>query len=168
MTHHEILMIETAEYRRDHYGVTHSSLYVYGTSTSHSPTRIDMWDNTGRPNPFKGMKLGDVAFKGNPHREQVITEWFANKASRPLTAKYFDPQNEPTDAPVSILISPESSAICADTSMNTGQPGSGQVYDKGVTLRREDTATLRFLDGTTRDVALHFTNNGHGYATFTD
>jgi hypothetical protein len=134
---------------------------------SSAPTRIDVWDNTGRPNPFKGLKLGDVAFKGNPHREQVITEWFANKPSRPLTAEYFDPQNEPTDAPVSILISPESTVITSNGT-NTGTIASGQVYDKGVTLRREDTATLRFLDGSTRDVALHFTNNGHGYAVFTD
>ncbi len=166
--HHVIILDAESEYRREQYGVTHKSRCVFATTKSHSPTRLDVWDNTGRPNPFKGLRLGDVAFKGNPYREQVVTEWFANKASKPLTAKYFDPSNEPTDEPTSLQLTPESTAICADTRMNTGQPGSGQVYATGVKLGNLDTATLVYPDGTTREVTLHFPphHNGHGYATF--
>ena len=154
MTHHDIPMLPATE-SRAHYGIIHSSAFVYDTTKSHSPTRVDIWDNTGRPNPFRNAKLGDVI------RNQTVTEWFLGTGK--TEPRYFDPQNEPTDAELSILLSTESSVICADTRMNTGQPGSGQVYGPG-RLGEGDTATLHFADGHKQNVTLHFTNNGHGYA----
>lgn len=157
MTHHDIPMVPAKASRRD-YGVIHSSAFVYhGLRKWGGPTRIDVWDNTDRPNPYKGAKLGEVI------GQQTITEWFVSTGK--TEPRFFDPHNEPTDAEISILISPESSSMCADTYYNTGSPGSGQIYapDDAV-LRKGDTATLRFADGHEQNVTLHFTNNGHGYA----
>jgi hypothetical protein len=167
---HHIIVLDAANDSSKTYGVTHKSRNVFDTTKSHSPTRLDVWDNTGRPNPYKGLKLGDVAFEGNPHRQQVITDWFLRTYPNAVTAEWFDPQNNPTDEPVSLLLSLESTAICADTRFNTGAALSGQVYAKGTRLGDRDTATLVYPDGTTREIMLHFPphNNGHGYAQFTD
>jgi hypothetical protein len=169
---HHTIILDVADESSAQYGVAFRSRFVYDTTKSSSPTRLDVWANAGRPNPYHGMKLGDVAFEGNPHRQQVITQWFLDTNRKfhadPLTAKWFDPQNNPTDDPFTILLSLESSVICSTPGMNTGFPGSGQVYAKGTRLGDGDTATLIYPDGSTREVTLHFPphNNGHGFAKF--
>jgi hypothetical protein len=140
--HHVIVMREAPTDKREHYGVLYESCLVYDTTKSHSPTRLVVWDNTNRP--FR-----------------------ADRATWNTSGAFLDPHNNGTDDPVSFLLSPESTCICADTRMNTGQPGSGQVYARGERLGEADTATLIYPDMTALTVALHFTNNGHGIATAT-
>jgi hypothetical protein len=137
---HTIVLQETTRDRRDFYGITHESAHVYAQARSSGPTRVAVWDNTGRPN------------KGGSH----ITG----------NGKYVDPQNVATDEPVSYLLTPESTVISADTRYSTGGALSRQAYGPG-TLRDGDTATLAYPDGSTQDVTLHFPkhSNGHGYAT---
>jgi hypothetical protein len=158
MTYHTIVL-DNADEREASYGITHKSVYVYPTSKGHAPTRIVVWDNTNRP--FDGSRV-DV-------RGRVVDgEWVADKG------KYLDPHNRATDNPVTVLLTPESSAICLDTRYNTGQPGSGQVYAATDTRISEgDTLTLVYPeqeDGAlvTRDVTVSFKRhgNGHGEATF--
>ena len=146
-----------------HYGITHRSAFVYDTRVyGGAPTRVNVWSNTGRPNPDKGKSLGDTLRNGN-----VLTEY-----SLPGTAtrEYLDPHNAPTDDPVSILLTPESTVMCADTRMNTGQPGSGQVFARNIRLGDGDTADLIYPEGTVQRVTLHFPrhHNNHGYATIGD
>jgi hypothetical protein len=153
MTQHTITL--QAESAND-YGVTYRSTYVYQTTKSHGPTRLVVWSNTDRPNPDLGKQLGDTLRNGNK-----VTAY----SERYTRGQYVDPHNEPTDSPVSYLLTPESTAICADTRFNTGQPGSGQVYGDG-TLADGDTAELTYPDGTTELVTLHLPahHNGHGSA----
>lgn len=153
---HHIIPMLPAKDSRAGYGVIHSSAFVYDTTKSSSPTRVDIWDNTGRPNPFKGAKLGDVV------RDQTITEWFLSTGK--TEPRFYDPHNEPTDAEISILLSPESTVI-TNNGTNTGTVASGQVFEPGnPKLGEGDTAELHFIDGHKQNVTLHFTNNGHGYA----
>jgi hypothetical protein len=160
MTSHIIVLDASKPYDYEHYKITHRSRNVFSTTALRlAPTRLVVWQNH-RPNPFYGAELGDVI------GDQTVNEYFlATGRTKP---RLLDPQNKPTDEPVTLLLSPESSALCANTDLNTGQPGSGQVFARGVTLDREDTATLVYPDGTTREVTLHFPpyHNGHGYATF--
>ena len=160
---HVMVMRDAGEYRRDSYGVLYQSCLVYDTTKSHAPTRLDVWSNTDRPNPYYGAKLGDRPCEGRGALDITITEYSLPKTH----AKYLDPHNDPTDDEISFLLSPESSVICSDTSRNTGQPGSGQVYAKGERLGEGDTATLVYPDWTVQRVLIHFTNNGHGIATAT-
>lgn len=158
MTHH-LIILNAPSMDQAHYGILFSSRHVYhARRASDGPLRLKVWLNSGRPNPDLGKSEGDEMRNGNR----------VTKYSPPgtVTAAYLDPHNRPTDDPVSVLIGPESVAICSDTRMNTGQPGSGQVYAPG-TLRDGDTATLSFPDGTTGEIALHFPphSNGYGHAT---
>ncbi len=155
--HHNVLIDAASAYWTEHYGVLYKSRHVYSTTRSHSPTRIVVWDNTCRPNPDKGKGLGDRLHGGN-----VLTR---HSAPGTATAAYTDPHGKPTDDPVTILLSTESTVICADTRFNTGQAGSGQVYATDG-LGDGDTATLVYPDGSTIEVVLRFPphNNGHGYA----
>jgi hypothetical protein len=52
-----IAMVPASKYRQEHYGVTHESALVYRTNTSHSPTRVQVWDNTRRVNPDPGGRI---------------------------------------------------------------------------------------------------------------
>lgn len=154
MTHHLIVLDNASDYRNEHYGVMYESRNVFATSSSgrYTPNRIALWNNLRRPNPRNGerVRYGDygVIDGGN--------------------GKFLDPQNKATDDTVSILITPESSVLCANTSMNTGQPGSGQVFAKDVLLSDGDTATLSYPRGLTREVTINLPrgHNGHGTATF--
>jgi hypothetical protein len=162
MTHHLIVM-DTADANRQTYGITHQSRNVYRTAKSSGPTRLVIWSNVNRPNVDKGKHLGDTLEVGD-RRGNRVTEY-----NYSLTrGAYLDPHNQPTDSAHSLLLTPECSVICANTDMNTGQPGSGQVYAPEI-LADQDTATCIYPNGTTVEVLLHFPphHNGHGYATIT-
>jgi hypothetical protein len=162
MQAHHTIVLDTGNARDASYGIKYRGRNVYSTRKSHSPTRLVVWDNTGRPNPDLGKGLGDKLRNGN-----VLTTYTVGQGHG--TRRYIDPQGNPSDEPITILLTPESSVICADTRMNTGQPGSGQVYAPGV-LADGDSATLVYPSGTRREVILHFPahTNGHGYAKFAD
>lgn len=163
MTHHTVIL-DAASESRARYGILYVGRHVYDTTESSAPTRLNVWSNENRPNPYHGAKLGDRVGRGE--MERTVTRWFLNSGQcDPL---YLDPHNEPTDDPISLLLTTESSAICSNTSMNTGQPGSGQVYARGAKLADGDTATVIYPGGQAQDIVLHFppNNNGHGYATF--
>lgn len=164
MTHFVIALDNVSKDRHDSYGVICQSRNVYRTGKSHGPTRVVVWDNLTYPNPDYGKKLGDTLQAGQ-RRGNKVTEY----SLRYTEGRWLDPGNEPTDNVVSILLTPESSAICSDTSMNTGQPGSGQVYDNSQGIMRDgDTATLVYPNGAQVNVTLRFPphRNGHGYAEF--
>ena len=157
MTHHYITLDATAEYRARQYHVIYTSRNVYRTNRSHSPTRVEVWDNTFRLNPRNGETVRYGAYG-------------------PLDGgkgRYLDPRNIATDDTLTILITTESTVICADPGRNTGHWASGQVYavnESGqyATLKDGDTATLSSPDGSLRTVDIHLPagRNGHGYATF--
>lgn len=152
--HHTLVLDESTAYDKEHYGIIYRGRHVYRTTKSSAPTRLVVWDNTHRPNDGSRIPIVVRRIAGEVHE-----------------GKYLDPHNEPTDERYSLLLSPESSAICADTRFNTGQPGSGQVYGNG-TLGDNDTATIVYPNGGMGEieVTLHFPkwNNGHGHATVTD
>lgn len=155
---HHLIILDTADSREASYGITHHSRHVYRTTKSHGPTRLKVWDNTSRLNPDRGKHLGEPIGGGN-----TLTKY-----SQPgtATATYIDPKGNPTDDAVTILLSPESSAITSNGT-NTGTVASRQVYHTDV-LGDGDTATLSYPDGTYREATIHFPpyHNGHGYATF--
>ena len=143
---HTIPMIK-ADDRQASYGITHTSEFVYRTSKSSYPTRIEVWSNIDRLNPRNGepVRYGDMG---------------------PIDGgegKYLDPSNKATDSPVTILLSPECIAIDA-YGTSTGTAGSGQIYAPGVTLRQAETVSLAYPDGYEHGpYAVRFTGNGHGY-----
>jgi hypothetical protein len=124
------------------YGITHKSASVYRNVGS-GPLRVKVWDNTNRPNPHPGE-----------------TRW-TNFGSIGGDGQYLDPNNKGTDETVSILISPESTAICADTRMNTGQPMSGQVYSDD-RLTDGATVTLVLPNDTNITGTVKIDRYGHG------
>lgn len=143
-----IVMVNASEYSRKTYGVTHRSRYVYNVAGSHAPTRIDVWSNVNRPNLRDGQAVRYGQYG-------------------PLDGgcgRYLDPSNHATDAPVSVLLTPESSCISARGD-GTGSEASGQVYSPDDTpLRTGDTLTLRFPLGPDQTYKVRLTNNGHGIA----
>lgn len=156
--HHFIVMNLAPDYRSRAYGVLYTSRNVYQTNTSHSPTRLEVWNNIGRLNPRNGepVRYGNYGpiDGGN--------------------GKYLNPRNIATDDDFTILITTESTVMCSSPDLNTGHPDSGQVYAKDesgrpVVIRDGDTATLSIPDGTTERIAIHLPphSNGHGHATFT-
>jgi hypothetical protein len=160
--HHTMVLDTSTRYDQEHYGVMYRGRHVYQTTKSTAPTRLVVWDNTKRPNPDNGKQLGDTLEAGD-RRGNTATRWAIDSGH--TRGRYLDPMNRPTDSRYSLLLTPESSAMCADTRMNTGQPGSGQVYSQG-RLGDMDTATLVYPDGTTAEIVLHFPkwHNGHGFA----
>lgn len=146
MTHFTIPM-SSVDANRMGYGIRAKSRFVYDTTKSHYPTRVELWDNTGRPND--GTRKGYITGTG----------------------RWVDPQNHATDDMLTILISTESIGISSTPSLTTGHEGSGQVYAKQLAKMRDgDTATLVYDANGFGDVqvTLHFPphHNGHGYATF--
>jgi len=124
------------------YGITYRSAYVYRGIGS-GPIRIKVWSNVNRPNPHPGTKrwteFGSIGGDG----------------------QYLDPNNKGTDEPRSILTGPECVAICADTRMNTGQPGSGQVY-AAERLRGGEAVALILPDGTRIEGTVKIDRDGYG------
>lgn len=147
-----VAMSPASAYRTEHYGVLHSSAFVYRTSKTHSPTRVDVWDNTRRLNPDDGGpiqhgKYGPIG-GGN--------------------GKYLDPHNKATDAERSVLLTPECTVITAQRN-GTGHPDSGQVWAKPV-LNDGDQIVLVYLDGSAEVATVVFPRygNGHGHAELMD
>lgn len=113
------------------YGIRFRSKFVYrftgtGLHNPSSPHRVNVWDNTGRPNtdpdrfkPALGRKVGPGA--------------------------YIDPRGHGTDHATSILTNAEST-IMTDNGTNTGTEASGQVY-ADVTIRTGESVMLRAPDG---------------------
>lgn len=160
MTHHFIVLDNADNYSRETYGILYKSRNVFDTTVSHGPTRLVVWDNTVRVNPDRGKQLGETLTVGD-RRGNRVTEY--NR--RYTEGTYLDPRNAPTDALVSILLTPEASAITSNGT-NTGTVASGQVYASG-RLADGDTATLSYPHGLDADAILHFPkhHNGHGFVT---
>ena len=145
---HEIPMLPAKPSRTDDYGVLHSSAFVYQTSRGSGPTRIDVWDNTRRPNARNGEPL----------------RWGQCGVLDGGNGRYLDPENQATDETVSVLLTPECTVIDA-YGTGTGSAASGQVYSPdGETIRSGDTLMLMYPDGTHEARVVRFTGNGHGQA----
>ena len=149
MTVHTIVL-ETA--RPNTYGITYRSTSVYSASRSYSPTRIVVWDNTGRPNMRNGQ----------PQR------WTNYGKRDGGNGRFLDPANNATDDAVSVLLTPESTVI-TDNGTNTGTVVSGQVYAESQTRDIDTGDVLRLLypDGRIESRVVRMTSNGHGNATLT-
>src|SRR4029453_18126925 len=96
-TTHEILVIPVDPQRAASYGITHASEYVYRTTGHGYPTRVQVWDNTRRPNPRDGqtVRYGQYGKLDGGN------------------GRFLDPHHDATDMPVSVLLSPEASVITA-------------------------------------------------------
>jgi hypothetical protein len=145
LTEHIVEMVE-APSDRAQYGITHLSRFVFRTSKGSSPTRVQAWSNVNRPNPRSGepVKYGDYGKIDGGN------------------GRYLDPQNNATDSPTSILLSPECSVI-TNNGTNTGTEASGQVYaPAGTRIAEGDRIVLVYPDGVGVAFTARFTNNGHG------
>ena len=116
-------MVEADSYRREGYGITHTSRYIYRVEGArgdvHNPVfphRVKVWDNTVRPDG---------------------------------SGKYIDPNGKSTDSPVSVLTSAGPLAITS-SGTNTGTAASGRVY-ADVPLTIGETVRLRWPDGSLSD-----------------
>lgn len=128
-----------SEYESATYRILSRSEFVYhmagaGLHNRHSPHRITLWDNTGKPNPDNGgpIKYGDygpLPTGGN--------------------GAYIGPDNRATDFPLSVTTSAESTVI-TNNGTNTGTVASGQVYAPE-TLAIGDVVIFRLPDGTLSD-----------------
>lgn len=153
MTHFKIQMSPVSQSSMG-YGIRAKSMYVYETVRSHYPTRVVLWDNTGRPNKRNGepVRYGEYGPRDGGN------------------GRWLDPHNKATDDMLTILLSTESIGISSTPGMSTGQRGSGQEWAIADKMRDGDTATLVYdRDGFGDvEVTLHFPphSNGHGYATF--
>lgn len=133
MTTHVIRMVAASENRRS-YGITHRSANVYqmtgrGLHNRHAPHRVQVWDNTGRPNT-------------EPDR-------WNDHSGKPGPGQYLDPFGKGTDSPVTVTTSAEATAITSNGT-NTGTVASGQVYASDA-LTVGDYAVLLYPDGSTSD-----------------
>lgn len=123
------------------------SRFVYRGWNS-SVIRINVWDNTGRPNRRNGEPI----------------RWGQCGPLDGGDGLYLDPHNEATDAETSILITPEATVISAHGD-GTGTEASGQVYaEQAGPLRSGDILRLTFPDGSVLVRVVRMTNNGHGVA----
>jgi hypothetical protein len=145
-----IIGIRPATANEASYGIAGRSTYVYRTSRSSSPTRITIWDNTGRPNPRNGQPVN----------------WGQYGPISGGNGQYLDPNNQATDAPTSYLIGTE--ATCIDAyGTGTGTAASGQVYSpEDAVIRPGDRiGILRDAHTPPEWFTAVFTNNGYGYLT---
>lgn len=150
MTEHRIELVEAGEqHRRYGVSVTHMSTRVYPVAGSVNPTRVEVWDNTGRPNPHPGEvrwnEYGPVGGEG----------------------RYLDPHNVGTDEPVSVLLSPEASVVSAHGD-GTGTATSGQVWADTDPIGDGDTLVLSWPDGSVSAWTVALNRNGHGHAVRED
>lgn len=143
-----IPMIEPKPYWTEHYGILFESAFVYETNRSHSPTRLQVWDNTRRPNPDPGGPIqwgecGPLPTGGD--------------------GKWIDPNNRATDTERSYLIKTEATTIDA-YGTGTGSVASGQVYSTDPRrICDGDRVLLRFADGAELDMIAVLPQHGNGY-----
>jgi hypothetical protein len=152
VTHHIPMMVAHAH--RAQYGITHISAHVYDARRRLSaPTRIVVWSNVARPNKRNGepVRFGDY---GRLDGGDGI---------------YLDPHNRATDCPVSILLTPEASAI-TNNGTNTGTAASGQVFAGGhpEPIREGDVIVLLWPDGTESILTATFAGHGNGHGELSD
>jgi hypothetical protein len=144
---HRIELVEGDEYRRDHYGVEFTSMYVYRTRRDAGPSRLQVWSNLRRPNPHPGE-----------------TKW---GAMGPIggDGKYLDPYNKGTNEKFTVLLEPEATVISAHGD-STGTAASGQVYAKDhPILDTGDVLVLVYPDGREERRVLTLTDTyGRGQA----
>ncbi|GIE98951.1 hypothetical protein [Paractinoplanes rishiriensis] len=105
-------MLPGSDYDRTTYGITHRSAHVFrvtGTGVHNRcyPHRVQVWDNTGRPNTDPGR--------------------FTEFTGRVGPGAYIDPCGKGTDTPVTVTTSAEAVAV-TNNGTNTGTEASGQVY----------------------------------------
>ena len=86
--------------RRDSYGITHEGVVRHtvtgqGLHARGYPHRVQVWDNTGRPNPHPG----------ETRRTQY--GWYGGDG------RYLDPHNQGTDATTTVYLASESIALLA-------------------------------------------------------
>lgn len=149
-----VILDHTEKHRREDYGVLYESRHTFAVDTGsrlYEPNvKVNVWDNTCRPNRDRGKKLGDTLSNGN-----VVTRY-----SRPgiTEAAYISPRGNPTDNERTILLDPQSVMI-TDSGNNSGYATTGQ------TMTNDALATLHFPDGTSQVVNLVFPrhSNGHGH-----
>lgn len=147
MNTHTILL-HTASKNDATYGIAFTSDYVFRTAKSSAPTRVQVWANIGRLNPRDG----------EPVRYSSYGKIDGGKG------RYLDPHRNATDSAITVLLTPESSVIDG-YGTNTGTEASGQVYAQQDSVIREgDTLRLVYPGGRAVEMAVHFTNNGHGEA----
>lgn len=151
MTLHPIVLVSATKYQQEHYGITENSAFVYRVAGSHSPTRIVVWDNSVRINPRNGLPVKYSNYGKIDGGD----------------GKYLSPNNDATDSPVSVLLSPESSVISAHRD-STGTPAGGQVWSaQEAQIEHGDELRLLYPDGSAQTWEVFLTNNGHGVALFT-
>ncbi len=148
---HRVELIE-ADADRGRYGIMYLSRFVFRTSKGSSPTRVKVWSNLNRPNKRNGepVKFGEYGkIDGGD-------------------GCYLDPQNNATDDPTTILMTPEASVLSAHGD-STGTEASGQVWaPRGTRIAEGDRLVLVYPDGIEIAFTAHFTNNGHGRLTYVE
>ncbi|MDG4783275.1 hypothetical protein O7614_26805 [Micromonospora sp. WMMD961] len=134
---HQIIDVIEASADKRTYGITHRGVFVHevsgkGLHNRQYPHRVQVWDNTGRPNPRNGepVRYGQYGrIDGGD-------------------GKYLDPNHNATDEPVTVLLSAESIAI-TNNGTNTGTWDGGQPF--GAALKVGEAVRLRYMDGTLSD-----------------
>ncbi len=134
MTTALISLAPGSDYDRERYGITHHSTHVFrvtgkGVHNRSHPHRVQVWDNTLRPNT-------------DPDR---LTEF----TGRVGPGAYLDPQGKGTDSPITVTTSAEAVAVTND-GRTTGTEASGQVWAPE-TVAIGDFVALVYPDGTMSD-----------------
>lgn len=147
---HRVELVEAPE-QRQQYGIRYLSRYVFEARKRYSsPTRIVVWDNTGRLNPRNG--------EGVRHGQYGLIDGG--------NGRYLDPSNRATDEPTSVHLTPEASVI-TNNGTNTGTEASGQVFaPAGTVIREGDRLVLVYPDGAEVVFTARFTSNGHGHLDY--
>lgn len=148
---HRVELVE-APSDRAQYGIMYLSRFVFRTRKGSSPTRVKVWSNLSRPNPRNGEPVRFGEYGKIDGGEGC----------------YLDPQNNATDDPTSILLTPEASVLSAHGD-STGTEASGQVWaPAGTRIAEGDRLVLVYPDGIEIAFTAHFTNNGHGRLAYVE
>ena len=95
-----IVLQDTRSDRREFYGITHEGVVRHtvtgpGLHNRSFPHRVQVWSNTGRPNPHPGeVRWTEYGSIGGP-------------------GQYLDPRNKGTDDPATVYLASESVGIYA-------------------------------------------------------
>jgi hypothetical protein len=115
------------------HGVTLQSAAVYQTMPSSYPIRVEVWNNTDRPN----TNPADFG-----------------------PGSYIDPRGEATDDAVTVLISPDDTVINASRANTDTACGDAYVERP---IADGDTLILVYPDGRRETRVVRMTNLGYGY-----